>query len=280
MGRAVIRLGSVGSDVSAWQNAIGVMADGVFGPITEAATKKWQSDHGLVADGVVGPKTWATVDTSGMPAPRDGFLLGVDSSESQGKVDWQGLKAEGVAFAFVKATDGVSGVDSMWQTNSAAALAAGVPMGSYHVLEPGTDPNAQAAHYTELARGVGQLPPALDFELAKGLSAANALARAVAFVEAVESAWNRMCLIYSGPAFMTQLRQLAGAAGASSLAALAQRRLWVAHYGVNQPSVPQPWADWTFWQFAGDGGYRMPNGVVIDVDWFKGTAQGLAALFG
>jgi peptidoglycan hydrolase-like protein with peptidoglycan-binding domain len=59
--RPVIFRGSRGPDVSAWQAAIGVPADGIFGPGTEAATRTWQAAHQLSADGVVGPASWATV---------------------------------------------------------------------------------------------------------------------------------------------------------------------------------------------------------------------------
>jgi peptidoglycan hydrolase-like protein with peptidoglycan-binding domain len=48
---------SRGGGVRALQRAIGVPADGVFGPQTERALKRWQRRHGLVADGVAGPMT-------------------------------------------------------------------------------------------------------------------------------------------------------------------------------------------------------------------------------
>jgi peptidoglycan hydrolase-like protein with peptidoglycan-binding domain len=56
-GRRTARRSRGGSDVRALQRKVGVPADGVFGPGTEAAVKRWQARHGLVADGVVGPQT-------------------------------------------------------------------------------------------------------------------------------------------------------------------------------------------------------------------------------
>lgn len=54
-----LRKGMKGDDVAKMQKAIGVGADGDFGPGTLVAVKKWQKRNGLVADGIVGPATQA-----------------------------------------------------------------------------------------------------------------------------------------------------------------------------------------------------------------------------
>lgn len=84
-----LRLNSTGSDVVEWQKIIGVTpADGIFGPATEAATKKWQSERKLVPDGIVGAASWAAAGkksssgSSDLPpksssAPTDQWAYGI-----------------------------------------------------------------------------------------------------------------------------------------------------------------------------------------------------------
>jgi putative chitinase len=54
----VLRKGAKGDGVKLMQEALGVSADGIFGPGTEAILKKWQSQNGLTADGIAGPATF------------------------------------------------------------------------------------------------------------------------------------------------------------------------------------------------------------------------------
>lgn len=53
----VLRKGSRGDGVKMMQEALGLDADGIFGPGTERALKAWQADNGLTADGIAGPRT-------------------------------------------------------------------------------------------------------------------------------------------------------------------------------------------------------------------------------
>jgi len=53
----VLRRGARGEGVKLMQEALGIGADGVFGPGTEKALKEWQAANGLTADGIAGPAT-------------------------------------------------------------------------------------------------------------------------------------------------------------------------------------------------------------------------------
>lgn len=52
-----LRKGSRGDGVKMMQEALGIGADGAFGPGTERALKAWQAANGLTADGIAGPMT-------------------------------------------------------------------------------------------------------------------------------------------------------------------------------------------------------------------------------
>lgn len=63
--KRLLKFGSRGADVKAVQRALGITADGVFGPQTRAAVRAFQARRGLLVDGVVGPKTRAALFGSG-----------------------------------------------------------------------------------------------------------------------------------------------------------------------------------------------------------------------
>ena len=56
-GGATLKSGAAGSTVVALQRALGVPADGAFGPVTRRAVRRFQRSHGLTVDGIAGPAT-------------------------------------------------------------------------------------------------------------------------------------------------------------------------------------------------------------------------------
>jgi peptidoglycan hydrolase-like protein with peptidoglycan-binding domain len=52
---------SSGSTVTALQRALGIPADGIYGPQTRRAVRRFQRSHGLTVDGIAGPQTLAAL---------------------------------------------------------------------------------------------------------------------------------------------------------------------------------------------------------------------------
>lgn len=57
----LLRRGLAGEPVRVLQEKLGVTADGIFGPSTEAALVQYQKDNGLSADGIAGPDTFTAM---------------------------------------------------------------------------------------------------------------------------------------------------------------------------------------------------------------------------
>jgi lysozyme len=219
-----------------------------------------------------------------IPKAPPGYLLGVDTGQSQGRVDAAALVAAGVGFQIIRATDGLHDVDPELSYSVAQAKAAGLPFGCYGVLEPYAleQAAAQAAHFVDTVHGLGaDLCPCLDFELAHGQTGLVALEAAAAWCDAVEAALGQRVMVYTGPSFIETLEKFADSADSDALAALGQRPLWLAQYTALQArvTVPPPWRDWSVWQSSGDGAATLPGrSIDVDIDIFRGTVDDLRAL--
>jgi peptidoglycan hydrolase-like protein with peptidoglycan-binding domain len=56
---------SAGSTVAALQSALGITADGVYGPATRRAVRNYQRNQGLAVDGIAGPVTLGHLGLAG-----------------------------------------------------------------------------------------------------------------------------------------------------------------------------------------------------------------------
>jgi len=66
------------------------------------------------------------------------MIYGIDISHWQGKPDFTKVKAAGIQYAMIKATEGINYVDPCFTANIKAAIAAGIPVGVYHLLRSGS----------------------------------------------------------------------------------------------------------------------------------------------
>src|SRR5262245_8697518 len=102
---------------------------------------------------------------------------GIDISSYQGVIDWTEVRAAGLAFAVIKASESSSHSPSREQyfaTNAAQARAAGLLVGGYHFFRADEDPSTQAAVFRQVLEAAGvtmDLPPALDVETDDGQDA-------------------------------------------------------------------------------------------------------------
>lgn len=192
---------------------------------------------------------------------------GIDVSRWQKPLYWASEKSQGIAFMFAKVSEGM-GADPGFVGHVKGARDQGILTGGYHFFHPLRDPKAQAQWFVESAAKIGRfkldLPLAMDWETTDGAPAQSDRESGLAFLLEVERLTSRVPMIYTGPYFAQSL-------------ALDQRftkyPLWVAHYGVSAPLIPDPWRDWVMWQVSGTGlDHDVYNGSEADLRALKGLA--------
>jgi peptidoglycan hydrolase-like protein with peptidoglycan-binding domain len=91
------------------QEALGVEADGTFGPETESAVKHYQQSHGLEVDGVVGPATWSALKINASMTLHPHHSSTPHSSSSGGESsDTGGGEESGVVARVIAAADEIA----------------------------------------------------------------------------------------------------------------------------------------------------------------------------
>jgi GH25 family lysozyme M1 (1,4-beta-N-acetylmuramidase) len=205
------------------------------------------------------------------PPPPGKWLEGIDVSHWQGTINWAGVAGAGKSFAIMKATESTLYVDSQYATNHASARANGIRTGAYHFAQPSTTPGDAIAEadwfVAHLNLQPGDLNPALDLEVANGLSVSALQAWVKAWLDEVYAKTGMRPMVYTSPSFWSSAM-----GGTSAIANAGYSVLWVAHWGVSSPTVPgNGWGGkgWTFWQYA-DNGSVAGIGGKVDLDRYNG----------
>ncbi|MFC4808871.1 GH25 family lysozyme [Paenibacillus sp. GCM10023250] len=183
----------------------------------------------------------------------------IDVSHHQsdrGAIDWAAVREDGVAGAFIKASEGGSGRDKAFAANAAGAAAAGLKVGFYHYAHPELNaPKAEAANFVRAVEGrKADFPHVLDVEgEAKQIGAEKLTAWCAEWLQEVERLAGHPVMIYTGASFArSNLGQ-----------ALGKWPLWVAHYDTDTPMANPTWAQWAVFQYTSEGAV---NGIRGNVD--------------
>ena len=182
---------------------------------------------------------------------------GIDVSHHQGAIDWPALPAQGVDFAYIKASEGGDPRDTRFAENWRASRAAGIRRGAYHfftLCRPGAD---QAANFiAAVPAEPDALPPAVDLEYMGNCAGRRPTVEAfhaelAIFLAAVEARYGRPALLYLTEEFD----------GAYRVSASVYRPLWLRSLVFEPRFGARPW---TLWQVSN---FRRLNGIAGPVDW-------------
>ncbi|HEY5984413.1 MAG TPA: GH25 family lysozyme [Anaerolineales bacterium] len=207
-------------------------------------------------------------------------MPGLDVSIWQAEIDWKRVRAAGVRFALIKATEGVAYTDSTFVHNWRGAGANGILRGAYCFFHPNQDARQQAEKFVRTVREQGgepELPSAIDLEVTDGVPAKRIIAGVKVWLDEVEQRLGRRPLIYSGVDFLDTSFTEQGKPPAWAAA----YPLWLGWFPRKYapgmaPLMPKGWSAWRFWQYSGKG---RVDGIdaAVDLDLFNGTADELAA---
>jgi lysozyme len=196
-------------------------------------------------------------------------VRGIDVSHHQGEIDWDVLAAEGLHFAFIKATEGRDHLDTRFSENWEGASRAGLIRGAYHFFTFCSPGEAQALHFLEVVPpSPDGLPPAVDVEFAGNCRSWTSLDdirdELRAFLARLEAAWDRRPILY----ITSESSERIVSGHFEGYPVWIRNVFWRPH-----PDDPP----WVFWQFSDDEslpGIRTP----VDMNVFRGSSEELTAL--
>lgn len=193
-------------------------------------------------------------------------FVGVDVSHYQGEINWANVVPR-QDFIFIKATDGITDVDSKFHENAKSLEGFNVPSGAYHFYEPSHDPIKQADNYLkQISQYSLELRPVLDIEISSGVSVAEIAKNALAWLKHVEEKTGCQPIIYTYSDYWNQYL------GKD----FNDYDYWLADYN-KAPTLPSSRTSWQIWQYT-DRGRISGLDNVVDQNIFQGTKDEFSKL--
>ncbi|NUR29006.1 MAG: lysozyme [Catenulispora sp.] len=270
---------SASAPASTSASASGSAASGSQHPDVSVPLGTGYAGIGYLADGKSSASDPAGApDVSAAVAPLASWgPAGVDVSHYHGTINWSSVKAAGISFAYIKATEGTTYTDPQFSANYLHAYNAKVIRGAYHFAQPGLSSGSAQATYFASHGGAWSadnltLPGMLDLEGGcAGLSTTSMRSWILAFYNTYKSKTTRDVVIYTSPSWWNTCT-----GGWSGMAT--KSPLWVANWTTaSNPTIPTGFPYATIWQYTDSGSVSGISGAV-DRDRFNGTSARLLAL--
>jgi lysozyme len=186
-------------------------------------------------------------------------IRGIDVSHHQGNIDWKRVRAGGVHFAYIKATEGADFTDAKFPDNWRESGSVGIVHGAYHFFTLGTSGQSQAANFiARVPIDESALAPAIDLEfsgynLNRRPSSDEFQRELSIFWDAIVGHYGKVPVVYTASDFQKQY-----------LSAMPIERLWI------REVILVPTSGWTFWQFTPRARVAGISGFV-DMNVFRGV---------
>lgn len=180
---------------------------------------------------------------------------GIDVSHYQSYINWDTVAAQDVRFAFMKATEGHTFVDTMFCYNWEQTERAGIKRGAYHFFRPTLNARTQAMNFRDnVTLRTGDLPPVLDVEVIDGASKAEIIIGMQTWLSLTELHYGIRPIIYTNLKFYN--KYLVGY--------FDEYVMWIARYNDSAQPKLAAGKDWHFWQYGNKGRLK---GIKGDVDF-------------
>ena len=200
-------------------------------------------------------------------APWNYAVHGTDVSKYQTSVDWPKARANGVSFAFIKATEGGDRVDDMFAEHWRSTKAAGVPRAAYHFYYFCRPAAEQARWFIEnVPNERSSMPPVLDMEWNPQSPtcklrppAETVRSEMTIFLQMVEKHYGKKPIIYTYVDFFDD----------NNLSTFRGYPYWLRSV-AGHPTKKYGSHPFTFWQYTGTGVIPGMKGDA-DINVFNGT---------
>ncbi len=194
------------------------------------------------------------------PSEEDYPIRGVDVSYYQGEIDWGILAEENIDFAFIKATEGSSHIDTKFKENWEQSGKTRLKRGAYHFFSFESTGEAQAEHFISVVpKEEGMLSPVVDIEFYGDRfynkpDVEETRKQLQSLLDRLEEYYGVKPLIYIRGAFD-------------------EYPLWIRNIYFS-PNMGMP-GKWTFWQYDSDAKLQGYSGEEehIDLNVFYGSEK-------